>query len=459
MNLRPDREHSARVIEAEVKDLAFNGKSIGDVGGKIVFLNAGLPGELVRAEIIRKKPRYDVAQVTEIIRKSPQRVSAPCQHFDICGGCVWQDLEYSEQLRYKRKQVVDCLQHIGRLGAIDVGDAVGVENPFFYRNKMEYSFNRDREGGFVLGLHRRGHFDRIFNVEQCLLQSEESNQIVNWFRDYVAKNDIPVYDVTDHNGFLRFFVIREGKNTGQVMLNIVTVPGEFPEVARLIDGILARFPRITTVVQNINAAKSNIARGEEERILHGNGFMEERVLGRSFRIYANSFFQTNTVQAEKLYSTAIEFLGLNSEDHLLDLYCGTGSIGICASEKAGRVTGIELELSAIKAARQNAEINGIGNIEFIAGSVQDFLIEEKELLSTVTMALIDPPRAGLHPKALKGLMALRLPRLVYVSCNPATFARDAAELVQAGYKLLWITPIDMFPHTMHIELVARFELS
>lgn len=446
-----------RIIDAEVKDLAFNGKSIGEVGRKIVFLDGGFPGEMVRAEIIRRKPRYDIAHVTEIIRRGPGRVSAPCRHFKICGGCVWQDLNYQEQLRYKRKQVIDCLEHIGRFSDIEVADTLAVENPFFYRNKMEYSFNRDDVEGFVLGLHRRGHFDRIFNVEECLLQSEISNQLVAWFRVFVKERKIPVYDVTAHSGFVRFLVIREGKHTGQIMLNIVTTEGEIPDAEAMVQQVTSRFPEVKTIVQNINNAKSNIARGEAEYLLYGDGFIEEEILGYRFRIYANSFFQTNTLQAEKLYATSLAMLELSPEDRLLDLYCGTGSIGICASGMVKEAIGIELEPSAIKAAEQNALLNEIANIRFHTGSVQEFLAERQEILTGIPVVLVDPPRAGLHPIALKGLISLGPARLVYVSCNPATFARDAATLRESGYRLSRIIPVDMFPHTMHIELVASFK--
>jgi 23S rRNA (uracil1939-C5)-methyltransferase len=240
------------------------------------------------------------------------------------------------------------------------------------------------------------------------------------------------------------------------MLNIVTTEGKIPDVEEMVGQVTRRFPKVKTIVQNINSAKSNIARGEAEYLLYGDGFIEEKILGYKFRIYANSFFQTNTLQAEKLYATALAVLELTSEESLLDLYCGTGSIGICASRMAREVTGIELEPSAIKAAEQNAMLNGIDNIRFFTGSVQEFLAERKEILSGISVAVVDPPRAGLHPKALKGLTPLGLERLVYVSCNPATFARDAAELRLAGYRLCRIIPVDMFPHTMHIELVASF---
>ncbi len=445
------------IIEAEIKDLAFDGKSVGTLNGKIIFLNGGLPGEKVRARITRKKRNFSVGKVLDIISKSNERISAPCWHFDICGGCTWQDLGYERQLSYKRKQVIDCLEHIGKLKNIEVKDIIGAKDKFFYRNKMEFSFNSTDDGGFNLGLHRRGKFDEIFNVEKCLLQSERSNRIVNSFRDFVTGKKLPVYDVERHTGLLRFLVIREGKNTDQVMINIVTSDGEIPGIDEWINEIISEIPQIRTIVHNINRQKSNIAYGEKENVLYGDGFIEDSILGRHFRIFANSFFQTNTKQAENLYSKAYEYLIPKKDDHLLDLYCGTGTIGICASDKVDRVLGIELEPSSIRAAEENASLNNITNIEFRAASVQDILRIEPELFSDITCAIVDPPRAGLHPKALKQLISINLPRLVYISCNPSTFARDAAKLVDSGYEISSVTPVDMFPHTMHIELVAGLQ--
>ncbi len=445
------------VIETRINDLAFDGKSVGEIGGKIIFFDSGLPGETVRAEITKSKARYYFGHVTEIIEKSPDRVKANCIHFDICGGCTWQDLSYEKQLFFKRKQIIDCLNHIGRIETADVETSVGSDDQFYYRNKMEFSFNVADDNSFVLGLHRRGHFDQIFNLQECLLESPLSNEIVVWFREFVRFNNIPVYDVYSHEGFIRFLMVREAKKTGQVMLNIVTVEGEIPDAAGLCRELAEKFPRITTIVQNVNNSKSNIARGEHEKVLYGNGYIEEEILGFKFRIYANSFFQTNTMQAEKLYNLIYEILQPAQDDCLLDLYCGTGAIGICASRLVREVVGVELEPTAIRAAKENAELNHLANIHFQIGSVQDILADNN-LLQNITCAVIDPPRAGLHPKALKKFIDIKIPKFVYVSCNPATFSRDASLLLQAGYKIGRIVPVDMFPHTMHIELVAGFNL-
>ena len=445
------------IIETRINDLAFDGKSVGEVGGKIIFFDGGLPGEMVRAKIVKSKARYNFGRVIEIVEKSPDRIQAKCAHFGICGGCTWQDLRYDKQLYFKKKQILDCLKHIGKIDNIDLKPVVGSDEQFYYRNKMEFSFNVTENDGFVFGLHRRGYFDQIFDLQECWLESPLSNEIVVWFREFVRTNKIPVYDVYSHEGFVRFLAIREAKKTGQVMLNIVTVDDKIPNVDELCREACRRFPQVASIVQNINNSKSNIARGESERVLHGKGYIEEEILGFKFRIYANSFFQTNTLQTEKLYSLIYEILSPNKNDHLLDLYCGAGAIGICASKLVKDVVGVELEPSAIRAAKENAELNKLENVHFLAGSVQEILTDNT-VLNNITCAIIDPPRAGLHPKALKRLIEIKFPKMVYVSCNPASFARDAALLVQAGYKIGCMTPVDMFPHTMHIELVAGFYL-
>lgn len=444
------------IAEVRIKDLAYDGKSVGDIDGKIIFLNAGLPGETVRAEITRIKPNYIVGRVCEIIEKSAERIPARCVHFDICGGCTWQDLDYKSQLFYKRKQVADCLKHIGKFDDIDLAETIGAPEQFHYRNKMEFSFNCDLENGFTLGLHKRGQFSDIFDLHECHLASNKVVAIVDWIRAFVKSNGIPVYDVTHHTGYIRFLMVREGHNTGQIMINIVTTEGTFPNLSGLISMTKEQFPEVTTIVQNINNQKSNIARGEREIIHFGHGFIEEKILGHRFRIFANSFFQTNSKQTETLFRTAFELMRPDKNDRLLDLYCGAGTIGLSAADMVGDVVGIELEPSAIEAARNNAEINGIKNVRFHAGSVQEILFEKPQVLEGITCIVADPPRAGMHKKAIKAIIDSNCPKLIYISCNPSTFARDALLLSGAGYKLGRVIPVDMFPHTMHIELVSIF---
>jgi 23S rRNA (uracil1939-C5)-methyltransferase len=424
--------------------------------GKVVFCNGGLPGELVLAEITRSKARYSQASMLEILRKGSQRIPAVCDHDAECGGCTWQDLAYEQQLAYKKNQVVQTLARIGGLEDVTVCEVLGAPAQFGYRNKMEFSFHVTGDNSFTLGLHRRGRWDDIFDLTRCHLCSPIFSEAAAWLRTFVREKQIPVYDVERHTGFMRFLMIREGHNTGQVMVNIVTNYGDLPHQQELVGGLRAAFPTIATIVHNQNGQKSNISAGEIETVLHGPGFIEELVGGKIFRIRANSFFQTNTRQTEQLYQTGFDQLSLTGEERLLDLYCGTGTIGILAASRVREVVGVELVADAIIAARENADSNKIENISFFEGNVKDVLQRYEAEPRPFEVIIVDPPRAGLHPKALKRLIAMDAPQVLYISCNPATFARDAGELTAAGYQVSPVQPVDMFPHTMHIELVGRF---
>ncbi len=447
---------AGKIVTLEITDLAFDGKSVAHLDGKVVFLKGGLPGEKVEAEITVTKPRYNTGIVTKLLTKSEHRIKAKCSHFGICGGCTWQDLKYEIQLMYKQKQVYDCLARIGNLSETEIDEIIPSEEIFNYRNKMEYSFHTSGDNSFTLGLHQRGHFDKIFDLKKCHLQAEPSSKIVNWMRDYVAKEEIPVYDVLEHTGYMRFLMIRTAAGTEELMINMVTNYGDFPDPEKFIEQILPDFPEITTIVHNQNGKKSNIATGEIEKILHGPGFITEKLLGRSFRISSNSFFQTNPKQTETLYRTAFEMLGPDSNDRVLDLYCGTGSIGILLADRVKEVVGVEIVPDAIVAARKNAEINGIENIQFYEANVKDYLNAGSQEIENFNILIIDPPRAGINPRALKKMLKLKPEKILYISCNPATFSRDAANIVESGYTLPRVKPVDMFPHTMHIELVSVF---
>ena len=449
---------SGERVTVEVTDLAFDGKAVGSIDGKVIFLKGGLPGETVVAEITRTKARYCQGIVREILIASPERQSPRCTHFGVCGGCTWQDLAYAEQLRFKKKQVVDCLERLGQFESPTVRDVVPCDTLFFYRNKMEFSFHVSDGEGFTLGLHERNSFDDIFDLKACYLESEASNAIVSFVRQFVKDKGVPVYDIRNHTGYMRFLMIREGKRTGQIMVNIITNYGEIPHEEELVEGLTHAFPSIATIIHNQNGKKANIAFGEIERVLFGNGWIEEEILGCRFRIRANSFFQTNPTQAERLFTTAFDLLGDVTGAKVLDLYCGTGSIGLLLARRVSRVVGVELVVDAIEAARENAERNGIGNIEFFAGDVKGYL-ETTVAEEPFDIVVLDPPRAGLHPKAIKRLLFIKPPTVLYISCNPATFARDARLLVDGGYAISEVVPVDMFPHTMHIEVASCFRRS
>lgn len=449
-------ENKDNIVELTIEDLAFDGKSVAHMDGKVVFLNGGLPGEKVEAFIFRKKRKYNQGKVVRLLTRSDLRRETRCIHFGGCGGCTWQDLAYEQQLEFKSKQVKDCLERLGHLHDTEVREIIGSERQFFYRNKMEYSFHTSGDDSFTLGLHVRGRFDDIFDLDACHLQSEVSNRVVHWMRDYVKEKQIPVYDVKEHTGYMRFLMIRNTTRTEQTMVNIVTNYGEFPESEEMVQSLLKTVPEVTTVVHNENGQKSNIAVGEKETILHGTGIIEEELLGKRFRISSNSFFQTNSLQAETLYSTGFDMLEAEPDDRVLDLYCGTGTIGILLADRVAEVIGVELVEDAVRAAAENARLNGVDNIGFFQGHVKDFLRENQERTEAISAVIVDPPRAGMNPKALKQLISLNPHKLLYISCNPSTFARDAAKLVEAGYSLPAVQPVDMFPHTMHIELVGRF---
>jgi 23S rRNA (uracil1939-C5)-methyltransferase len=450
-----------RMVELEINDLAFNGKSVGYLDGKVTFVNGGLSGEWVLVCITKSKRSYNQAKLIRVLSRSPERIEPVCRHYDICGGCTWQDLDYERQLFYKRNQVVASLEHIGGFEQVEVAPINPSPTQFFYRNKMEFSFHvcqpEVSPDGFVLGLHERGCFDRIFNIVECHLESHLSNRVVNFVREKVPELGIPVYDLVAHRGFLRFLIFREGKNTGQHMLTLVTGKGEFVGKSELVEALVSSFPELTTIVWVVNSTITNIARGEVHEILHGPGFIEEDILGLRFRISPLSFFQTNSLQTENLYRTAIELAEIRPDDAVLDLYCGAGTIGMCLAPRAREVIGIDIEEEAIESARDNARLNGLDNCQFHSGPVRKLLVSEPLRDRAFDPVIIDPPRMGMHPQALQRVLEINPKRLIYISCNPATFARDAKELVGAGYELRKIIPFDMFPHTMHIELVSRFE--
>jgi len=449
-----------RVVPLDIVDLAYNGKSVGYLDGKVTFVNGGLPGERVEVRIDKSFRSYNHATLVHILTRSSERVAPICRHYDICGGCTWQDLAYDRQLFHKRNQVIATLKHIGGFDDVPVDEIRPSPQQFFYRNKMEYSFHVLPDAGpdaFVLGLHERGQFDRIFDLKTCHLQSDLSNRLVAFIRRQAADLNISIYDLVRHRGFLRFMIIREGKNTGQVMLSLVSGKGEFPQKERLISAVQTEFPEMTTAVWVVNESVTNIARGELREILFGPGYIEEEILGYRFRISPGSFFQTNSRQTEELYRTAIDLAGVDGDDTVLDLYCGAGTIGLCSAAQAYHVVGIDIDEEAIQTARLNADVNGIGNARFYAGSIREVMLDPKLRDRKFDPAFIDPPRAGMHPKALKRLIEAAPARIIYISCNPATFARDARLLTDAGYGLKRVIPFDMFPHTMHIELVSRFE--
>jgi 23S rRNA (uracil1939-C5)-methyltransferase len=453
------------IVELQISDLAYGGKSVAKVDGFVVLLRGGIPGDIVKAEIVKRKSNFAEAKILEIIKESDLRTKPVCSHFGLCGGCSWQDLKYEEQLKFKTKQVKESLEHIGGFSDSPIQNALGSDEIFYYRNKMEYAFAPHLYQQLILGLHPKERFDQVFDLKECFLQSEKANRIVDFVRGFAKEKKLIPYDLRQRSGFLRFLAIRESKNTDMTMVNLVTNKGEFPFKDEFSSKLLSNFPFVKSIVRNIYSKLANIAVGEEEELLAGERTISEKLGKFKFEISSNSFFQTNTKQAEKLYEVVLNMANLQGGESVLDLYCGTGTISIFLSQKAKRVTGVELVEESVKNAQRNAELNGVTNCEFICGEVKKVLakfsavggsayggVEDKEIPDLV---VVDPPRAGLHKHVVKSLLNIKPPQIIYVSCNPSTLARDLKILCEECYKLEKVQPIDMFPHTYHIETVVK----
>ncbi len=446
------------ILELEIIDLAFGGSSVAKVNGLVVLVRGGIPGDVVKAEITKKKSSFAEAKVLQIIKESELRTKPVCPHFGLCGGCSWQDLKYEEQLRFKTKHVKESLVRIGNFTDPPVKDALGCEKIFYYRNKMEYAFLPDPEKKLVLGLHPRGRYDLVFDLKECFLQSPTANQIVDFVRQFAKDGNLSIYHQNSHSGLLRYLVIKEGKNTGMTMVNLVTYQGDFPGGEEFSRKLCSNFPSIKSVVRNTNSKIANIAMGEEEELLGGERIITERLGNFMFEFSSNSFFQTNPQQAERLYQIVLDMAGLEGKEEVLDLYCGNGTISIFLSPAAKKVIGVESVEESVQNAKRNAELNHIGNCEFICGEAKPVLKGFEIEKICFPVVVVDPPRAGLHKEAIKSLLNLKPPKIIYVSCNPTTLARDLKIFCETEYKLENVQPVDMFPHTYHIESVAKLSI-
>jgi 23S rRNA (uracil1939-C5)-methyltransferase len=455
-----------QMIEATITDLAFGGRGLVRIDGMAVFVDPAVPGDQVTARIIKKRKNYAEARVVEIMTPSTDRVPPPCHYSGWCGGCKSQFLDYDKQLVYKQQQVADSLVHIGSIEDIPVHPVIPSEKIFGYRNKMEFSLSDRRwllpeemateeplDTGFALGLHVPGTFYKVLDIEACHLMPALGNEILATARTFMKNADQPVYGLRSHEGFWRFLMLRHSVDKDQWMVNIVTANEDRPAVQPLADALRAAYPQVASVVNNINSRKAGIALGEYEILLAGEPVITDRIGDRTFSISANSFFQTNTRGAEILYRIVEKFSKLNKDDTVLDLYCGAGTIALTLANRVKSVIGIEISETAINDAVKNSHANGIDNCRFIQGDIRDKL---GQLDTTPDLMIIDPPRAGMHKDVVKQVLALSPERIVYVSCNPATLARDLGLMCQA-YEIKEVQPVDMFPHTWHIEAVARLK--
>jgi 23S rRNA (uracil1939-C5)-methyltransferase len=457
------------IVDLKIESTAFKGKGVAKYDGLAVFVPGTAPGDLVKARITRKKKKFREAKLIEILEPSPLRIQPKCSHANVCGGCTWQHLPYSEQLIIKEQHVRDHIQRIAELDPDIVQPIIGCDHEYYYRNKMEYSFatrrwlteeeiNREEfvsDNAFSAGLHAPGRFDKILNLNECHLQNPISFQILDFVRNYCIENEIPAFNNRENEGFMRHLVIRNSQYTDDFMVNLVTYRDEQELMGELGRSLLKEFPEITTIVNNVNDQPNPTAVGRFEKVIHGPGYIVDHIGDHSFKIHANAFFQTNTQQAEKLYSVARDFAEVENGGHLFDLYCGVGTLSLFMADKADKVTGIEIIDVAVENANFNAKENGVKNVEFVLGDMKDTFNEDfLNKNGQPDCVITDPPRSGMHPDVVEQLSRLKTDRLVYVSCNPSTMARDL-KILKEFYRVEKVQPVDMFPQTYHIEAVAK----
>ena len=453
------------LLDLKVSDMIFGGKGLAKIDGFAVFVDQAVPLDVATVRIVKKKKNYAEARIVHLLEPSPFRVTAPCIYSGYCGGCKWQFLSYDQQLIYKRQHVVDALERIAKIEGVRVHPAAASPRQYEYRNKMEFSCadrrwllpdelgQPDIDNSFAIGLHVPGTFHKVMDTAACLLQPALGNKILDEVRNYIKASAAPVYGLRSHEGYWRFVMLRHSVSENQWMVNIITATEDRRQVQPLAERLRSLFPEIVSVVNNITARKAGIAVGEYEIKLAGSAVIRDKIGGFAFEISANSFFQTNTRGAEKLYEIVKAYAGLGGHETVVDLYSGTGTIAIFLSSAAGEVIGLEIVEGSVKDAVNNCRLNGISNCRFIAGDIKNSL---SRIGTRSDVMIIDPPRTGIHPDVVKQIIDMAPDRMVYVSCNPATLARDL-EMLKDVYTVREVQPVDMFPHTFHIEAVAQLE--
>lgn len=455
------------VENVEITGVAAEGKSIARVDDMVVFIPYGAPGDVVNIKLDKKKRSYAEAHIVDMVKPSPDRVTPACEHFGVCGGCKWQHIPYESQLRYKRDQVVDALTRIAKVEIPEVNPTLGSKETFCYRNKLEYTFSckcwitfedlrsgREIADRNALGFHIPGAFDKVLDIKKCWLQDDLSNRIRLFVRQYALAKGYEFYDIKAQQGLMRTLMVRIA-STGEVMLIVVFARPEQEKIDDLMGAIAAEFPEITSLLYVVNQKVNDTIADQEVVTFRGRDYINEEMEGLQFRIGPKSFYQTNSHQAYELYKVARRMACLKPDDLVYDLYTGTGTIANFVARQVKKVVGIEYVPEAIADAKLNSEVNGIDNTIFFAGDMKDVLtdgfIAEH---GRPDVMIIDPPRAGMHEDVVNVILNARPERIVYVSCNPATQARDLA-LMDSLYRVEEVQPVDMFPHTHHVENVVR----
>ncbi|MBA65257.1 MAG: 23S rRNA (uracil(1939)-C(5))-methyltransferase RlmD [Candidatus Marinimicrobia bacterium] len=454
-------------LELDIQSLAYGGMGVAKIDNFVIFVKNAIPGQKVFAYVYKKRKGYAEASVKEVLKESEYAEKVHCNHYYICSKL--QSLSYDQQIIEKANQVEDTFRRLGGFLKFSLDNTVIAKQIFNYRNKMEFTFSPHRwvldsepEGvdrSFALGLHMTGRYDKILDIHSCHIQPKIGDRILSIARDVCLKNpQLRPYDPKTHIGFLRFLMIRYGFNTPDLMVNIVTSYNDMNKLSPLTDRLLEEVPEITSMVNNVNTRKADVAFGEYETLLYGNPYIHEKLGDLTYEISANSFFQTNTLQGEVLYKEVEKLIDFKGDEIVYDLYCGTGTIGLFLAQNAKEVYGFEVIRSALEDAEKNADFNNIENVQFLKANLDTYFKSGQlpKKIPRPDVVIVDPPRAGMHPDMTQYLPKLKAKKIVYVSCNPTTQARDAKILHDKGYKINKAVMVDMFPHTPHIENIVLF---
>ena len=439
-----------------IEDLTHDGNGVAKIDGYPLFIQGALPGETAEIHVMKTLKNYGFAKVVNILEKSPDRVEAPCVYFSQCGGCQLQHLSYEGQLKWKQNMVANVMKRLGKIDA-PVLPVKGMEEPWHYRNKSQIPFAQNEAGQMVAGFYKtKSH--SIVDMERCLIQTGEADVVMADLKRELEILGVRPYDEKSHQGMLRHVVVRKGRATGEVMVVLVTKSKKFPQASAAIEKIRALIPNVTSIVQNVNGEKTNVIFGNDTFTLWGKDTIEDTIGNVRFEISARSFYQVNPVQTEVLYKQALDYAQLTGNERVIDAYCGIGSISLFLAQKAGHVMGVEIVEQAIEDAKRNAALNGFTNTYFEAGPAEEVIPRWYKEGKEADVLVVDPPRKGCDEALLSTIIEQKPKRVVYVSCNPATLARDLRILEDGGYKTQEVQPVDMFPHTTHCEAVAWLEL-
>mgnify|MGYP001466621041 CR=1 FL=1 len=448
--------HHYQKLRLHITGQSHSGDGVGKVDGFTVFVPGGVQGETLLVEVTKVKSTYAHARIVKILEESPNRVTPPCPIFDRCGGCQLQHLSYEAQLNLKTTLVRDNLERIGKLKDVTVHPTLGMDVPWRYRNKAQVPFG-EREGGLVAGFYELGTHD-IIDMEACLIQHEESDEVVRKVKDLARELGIPPYREEEHQGVLRHVVTRVGANTDQLMIVLVTNGPHLPNKKELVKQLNEHFPRLKSVVQNINSERTNVIMGKESRTLWGEDTITDTIGDIVFVISPRSFYQVNPKQTEMLYEEALRAADLTGSETVIDAYCGIGTISLFLAQHAHHVLGVEIVDEAIADAKRNARLNGMDNVTFAVGKAEDIMPWWYAQGVRPDVIVVDPPRKGCDERLLDTIVKMQPDRVVYVSCNPSTLARDLRYLADRGFAVKEVQPVDMFPQTSHVECVSQIVL-